>query len=580
MQFVRRVAKLLARLLFVSACIPIAMATWNFWRRNDVPKNTILRLVLDGSIEETPPARLTHFLGSPSDASLHQLAQGIRRAATDPRIIGLLLDVRQPQVGVAQLAELSRAMDVFRDSDKWNASFLETAGEGLPGDGAYALATLADDVILAPPGDIHLGGLRTDVNFVRGALEKAKVRAYVEKRYEYKNYANMFTESAFTPEHRESLVSVLNDVQQTLLELIATNRDVEVDEVKKWVMASPMVSQAAKDARLVDRVAYWDEVLAEAKHVAGNDDPFYDADAYAKLPRHHKKPVHVALIAASGEIVRGEPAGGVPGRPRSGISSNVYAQAFRDAREDNVRAVVLRVDSPGGSAIASDLIRREVELTRRANIPVVVSMGNTAASGGYFISADADWIVAEPSTITGSIGVLSVSFHLREALSHFLGVTFDSYQAIPHPGLIGFLDYPSVEDRKRVGENVDAIYHDFVAKVASGRHRSYEDIQAVARGRIWSGKQAKAHGLVDALGGFDVVEDYLREHLALRDEEELAYRSYPEAPGPLGMVRDLLDVEGRTLGQALATARELSETWMRAQGRETQMRGSVAPRLP
>ncbi|HET6343758.1 MAG TPA: S49 family peptidase, partial [Myxococcota bacterium] len=399
-----------------------------------------------------------------------------------------------------------------------------------------------DEVILSPPGEINLTGLRAEVPFFKETFERVGVQPYTEQRYEYKNFANTFTQTGFTPPHKEALKGVLDDLQQTLLEIIAEGRDVDVPTARTWVSQAPFSADAALEDKLVDRLAYWDEVVEDAKRVAGRDEPFMEADSYGARRALTAGGVRLALIIGAGEINRGESGSGGMGAP-DGIGSDTFAQAFRDARQDGVKGVLFRIDSPGGSYIASDLIRREVELTRKAGIPVVVSMGNTAASGGYFIAADADAIVAEPGTITGSIGVFAASFAVRQALHRWLGVNFDTYETLPHAGSLNWLDPPSDADRARFSQTVDRIYKDFVTKVAAGRHKTYDEIHAVARGRIWSGRQAVQNGLADELGGMETALEALRRLLKLADDQEVHLTLYPEPENALAMLRNLLSVQ-------------------------------------
>lgn len=535
----RRVIHWFSILSFLSFLVLVGGISWSIWRAGRIPQENILRIEFDGPIYESPRPHMGLLMGQPAEPTLHQMLQGIRDAAQDPRIKGLLLDVRTPQLGIAQLEEIAEAIRTFRESGKRIISYFETAGEMGHGDGAFALATLADHVIINPAGDVNLSGLQADVGFYKGALERAHVGVYTEQRYEFKNYANSFHETGFTPAHKESLKFVLDDLQQTLLKMIADNRRVSVPHVRDWVLNAPFSAQAARAVNMVDEVAYWDVVDAQAKHLVDKDDPYLDLGRYCA--RRQKKPqgATVALIVASGEIHRGDGRANLPIAQTASIGSETFAQALRDAREDEVDAVLLRIDSPGGSYIASDVLRHEVALTRDANIPVVVSMGNTAASGGYMLATDADHIIAQAGTITGSIGVLAASFSVREALLHWLGITYDSYATLPHPGTLSFLDPPSVEDKKRLSTSIDRIYHDFVDKVARGRHQQYAAIDQVAKGRIWTGRQALERGLVDELGGYTEATQYLRQRLKLAPGEQIEFVAYPDVPHGFDALRDL-----------------------------------------
>lgn len=539
----------------------IGLIAWSAYQATQVPRASVLKVTLDGPLAETPHPSLGALLGGKTHLTTRGLSEAIRRAAADERITGLLLDVHEPHIGLAQLAEIEEAMAVFRDSGKWNVAYLETAGELGHGDLVYALAACADEIVLSPPGEVGLSGLRADVPFVKGTLERLHVKPLVAQRYEYKNFANTFTQDRFTPEHLESMKTVLDDLQARLLEHMGERRDVEEDVVRSWVMEGPFVAEEAVSRGIVDRLAYWDEVLAEARKLAGRDAPFIEADSYKTRTDFRGGTTAVAFITAAGEITRGE-GGKSPVSPSEGIGSDTLAQAFRDARAAGVKAVLFRIDSPGGSYIASDLIRREVELTRKAGIPVVVSMGSVAASGGYFIAVDADYIVAEPETITGSIGVVAVTFAVRQALHDWLGVTFDSYETLPHPGTLSWLDLPDNVGRARLDKSLDRIYKDFVTKVANGRHKTYDEIHKLAKGRIWSGRQAKANGLVDALGGMETAVTYIKGRLHIAKGQEVELQIFPEPENTLTMLRNMLSLTemrmAPDLQAAVAAVRRLS----------------------
>ena len=523
--------------------LPVACVTYTLFRQEPVHKHSILHVVLDGPVADTPQPSLKTLVGGRMRSTLRELTQSIRRAGTDDRIVGLLLEVRTEQLGIAQVSEISDAIAAFKQSGKWNASFLESAGELGHGDKTYAMACAADQVFLSPPGDVGLSGLRTETPFLKETLARFHVQAFADKRYEYKNFPNTFTQDGYTPEHLEALKHVLDDLQDSLLRMMATGRKVTVEEAKRWVLASPYAASDALEAHLVDHVGYFDEVLAAAEKVAGRSKPLVEVDEYSDPMLDHglRRGSHdVALIVMNGQIVQGE-SGKNPAEPSDMVGSDTITQALRDAREDKVRGVVLRVDSPGGSYVASDLIRREVQLTREAGIPVVVSMGNLAASGGYFVSTDADHIVAQPGTITGSIGVFAASFALREAMNHFLGANFGVYETLPHPGTLQWLDPPNEADRERLSKSLDRIYKDFVTKVSEGRHKTYDEVHKLAKGRIWSGRQALQNGLADELGGIDTALNYLRQRLHLQADDDMRVVYYPEPENALSIVRNLLD---------------------------------------
>jgi protease-4 len=558
---VNRLLRWLGIAFIFTFVMPSALIAYSLLHTPAVPKNSVLHIVLDGPLPELARPNLVNLVSDRMHHSLRQVTAGIRQAAHDERIVGLVLDIRTGALGLAQVAELRDAVLAFKKSSKYNVAFLQTAGELGGGDRAYALATVADKVVLSPPGEINLNGLRAEVPFLKETLARAHVQPYTEQRYEFKNFANTFTQEAFTPEHLASLKQVLDDLQLTLLQMLAEGRHVDVAAAHRWVEEAPWSAQDALAHRLVDRLGYWDDIEAEVEKLAGHADAFLGLDAYTQKSQAKGAATQVAYIVGAGEITTGE-SGNNPVNPSDKIGSDTLAQAFRDAREAGSKAVLFRIDSPGGSYVASDLIRREVELTRRANIPVVVSMGNVAASGGYLIATDADHIVVEPGSITGSIGVFAASFALREALGHFFGAHFGVYETLPHPGNLNALDPPTAADKVRIGRVLDRIYNEFVSKVAQTRHRTYEQIHAVARGHIWSGRQAVDNGLADELGGVETALNYLRKRLKLKEDAAMDLITYPVPDTPLDMLRDYLSFNVRGHGINSTTLQTL---WRQAQ---------------
>jgi protease-4 len=536
------------------------------WFTGGVDNNSVLHVTLDGPLHEGPSSPVAALTGQRHRTPLFELTDKIRAAADDRRIVGLLLDVKEPELGLAQLEELARALEAFRGSHKPSWAYMDTAGEQSRGDGAFALATLANTTVLAPSGMVSLFGLRADVPFAKGVLEKLHVDAHVEKRHEYKSFGDTFDETGFTAPNEEATRSLLTGLQERWLSLVAERRQTDANQVRQWVLGSPWTAKGALSERLIDQMGYRDEVLAAIETLAGRSDPLLDVGAY----EGPKKPVgkqRVAMVLAAGEIKRG--AGDMrPFGDGESIGDETYVDALREAREDGVDAILLRIDSPGGSYLASDLIRREVVLARQQNIPVVVSMGDVAASGGYYIASAADHIVAERGTITGSIGVVAVSFAVRRALNDFFGLRFGTIETLPHPGAPGFLDPPNELERKVLAREIDGIYADFVDKVAESRHRTYAQVHEVAKGRVWTGEQALGHGLVDELGGLDAALGALRKRLQLEPEAPLTLVPYPEPSSAWDVVRDALAAQAQAaaLVSAKAGALERLSAWLASTG--------------
>ena len=533
--------------------VPVVLVAYGLMRQPQVAKQSVLHVTLDGPLPEVARPALANFVSQRMHHSLRQITQSIRMAAADDRIVGLVLDIRTAGLGLAQISELRDAVAVFAASHKYNAAYLQSAGESGRGDGVYALATAAKQVILSPAGEINLTGLRSEVPFLKDAFARLKIRPYTEQRYEFKNYANTFTQANFTPAHLAALKGVVDDLQQTLIDMIAEGRQVTHAQARSFVQDAPWSSEDALTHKLVDKVAYWDEVRDEIEKLAKRDEALVDLDTYVTRTTPAKGGVNVAFIVGAGQIDVGDN-GKNPLEAKDSMGSDTMVQAFREARDDGAKAIVLRVDSPGGSYLASDLVRREVELTRQAGIPMVVSMGDVAASGGYLVATDADHIVVEPGTITGSIGVLAASFALRETLEHFTGVHVGTYESLPHPGTLNILDPPTDEDRSRIGRSIDRIYRAFVTRVAQTRHKTYDEIHALAKGRIWSGNQAVQNGLADELGGIETALAYVRKRLNLAAGVPLRLTTYPQPDSPLDILRDYLSMNVSMLAPALVHA--------------------------
>ena len=505
--------------------------------RVSIPSRGVLHIKLDGPLVEHAEIKLSHLLGEPKPTTLRSVTDSIRRAGNDKRIVGVLIDIGSPELGVAQLQELEDAMAQFRASGKWTEAFMETAGDGSRGTGAYAAAILADKVILAPPGDVNLVGIEAESMFFAGTFEKLDIKVHFEQRYEYKNAANQFTEKAFTPAHRESLKALVDDLQADVVHHIAARRKVDEAQARAWISGGPYLAPQALEHKLVDRLAYWDEVQKEVDDLTGDRDRLIELQHYWEDGRLHDSGPAIGLIEVSGAIVRGESPSGVA---RDNVGSDTISRGLREARDAKVKGVLLRIDSPGGSYIASDVARREVEVTRNAGIPVVVSMGSVAASGGYFIAMDSDYIVAEPSTITGSIGVYAGGFAVREALNKWLGITVDAYRTMPNANVFSQTTPFTPERIAVMKAGADRVYQDFVSKVAARRNKDFAAIDAVAKGRVWSGKAALERGLVDELGSAELALKRLRERVGLADTAQVTLTEYPESKGAWEVIRQML----------------------------------------
>jgi protease-4 len=433
----------------------------------------------------------------------HQLSPILRAlhdAAADPHVVGLIAKVGGG-LPWASMQELRLGVRAFAASGKPTFAWAESFGEGSADMASYVLATAFDKIWLQPGGGLGLLGVAVETTFIRGALDHLGVEPQLEQRHEFKNAADRFMRTEFTDAHRTALDRLAESVFTDAVAAIAQGRGIEVARVREIADTGPRTAPEARDAGLVDELGYRDEVYAALRSRVGSDAELLFADRWRprrrpSLPARRKG--HVALVEVRGVIASGRTRRGPMGRQ---VGSDSVGAALRAATNDeHVRAVVLRVDSPGGSAVASDTIWREVCRVRDAGKPVVVSMGKVAASGGYYIACPADVIVALPSTLTGSIGVLGGKMVVRELLDRVgltTGTVSHGARALMFSQRRGFSD----DERERLAATIDAIYDDFVAKVAQGRERPIDEIESVARGRVWTGSDALDIGLVDELGG-------------------------------------------------------------------------------
>ncbi|MEU5884630.1 signal peptide peptidase SppA [Spirillospora sp. NPDC047279] len=513
----------------------------------------VLELDLTEGIVETPPADPLAALLSMRRTHLRDVLDGLRRARSDARVRALVVKITGG-IGLAMAQELREAVIAVREAGKLTVAWAETFGEGGRGTVPYYLASAFDRVYLQPTGEVGLTGVALEEPFFAGALEKAGVKPEFAKRYEYKTAANTFMEKAYTPEHEESSQRLVTSLGEQITAGVAASRGLPVDKVRELTDRGPLLASEALDAGLVDRLAYRDEVYADLRKEAGDNALLRYVARYnrthslsRRLPQPGKHDV-VALVNAHGPIRLGRSGRGGP-LPGQGpaMGSDTIGAALRSAvKDERVKAIVLRVNSPGGSAVASDVIWREVVLAREAGKPVVVSMGNVAASGGYYIAMAADTIVAQPGTITGSIGVVVGKAVVNDLLER-VGVGLGSVADGEHARMFSATKDFSESEWERINASLDQIYADFTGKVAEGRGLSRERVHELARGRVWTGSDAKEHGLVDELGGLDLALDLARKKGGLATDAPV--RPYPHT-SPLERLRPPESSEDRTAAGA------------------------------
>jgi protease IV len=514
-------------------------------RATEVPAETLLTLDLgDGLIEQRPDNPLARAsLGRA--LVLREAVTALHAAGRDPRVKGLLIHAGWGSPGLAQMQELRDAIADFRAQGKPVTAFAETFGEAGSGTLHYYLASAAGEVWMQPSGDLGMTGFALQQPFLRGLLADLGVQAQFGQREEYKGAMSLFTEDRMPEPQRRNLQRYLDSALGQIVTAVAEARNQEAGALRDLVDAAPYRGEEALRLGLVDRLGYWDEVRAEVKAAAGVDPKWLSLRAYNRaLPPIDDGPV-VALVQGEGPIVldsgENDPVFG-----RVAMGAVDIGRALAEAIDDpEVEAILFRIDSPGGSYVGSDTIWREVQRARDLGKPLVVSMGNVAASGGYFVSAAATAIVAQPGTLTGSIGVVSGKFSL-ENLSRDIGVTWDGVRAGRRADMWSPDDPLTPDEWDWLQQTLDSTYADFTGKVAAGRGLAQEDVRAVAKGQIWSGADARDAGLVDELGGYRKALDLAKAAAGIPEETQVRLRHFPEQRAPYAaLLEDLLggDVE-------------------------------------
>ena len=471
----------------------------------------VLEIDLTRGLQTADPTDPLAALRARNTPLLRDVLAGLRRGAQDGDVAGVVVHVSDA-VTIAQAEELGAAITGFCAVGKATIAWSETFGELSPGTVAYYLASRAQTIWMQPSGAVGLTGITLQMSTVRGTLDKIGAQPQIGQRHEYKTAAEQFMSTEITAPNREMTQRIADSVLEQVSASVQRHRGLSADQVDRAVSASPLSGDQALEHGLVDRLGYRDDVYADLYEELGSEGEvrLQYAHRYARhvasRPKEQLKrrsqPV-VAVVPVHGGIVTGRGAGSPLGGPSSG-SETVCAALRLAAADDDVKAVVLKVDSPGGSYVASDAIRDAIGKVKATGRPVVAAMGQVAASGGYFVSMPADHIVALPTTLTGSIGVLGGKVVLAETFAR-LGVQRESVGAGRHATM--FATTAAFDDTEwvRVNEWLDTVYDDFTAKGAADRGIDLEDFEPLARGRVWTGADARERGLVDQLGGLETA---------------------------------------------------------------------------
>ncbi|HEX9963165.1 MAG TPA: signal peptide peptidase SppA, partial [Pyrinomonadaceae bacterium] len=513
---------------FLIAIIGIALLAESFGKP-DVPNNSVLVLNVSGELPdysaEDPMAKV---FGMESPQSFSSLMTQMRKAKVDSRIGAVLLNVNFPGIGWGKADELRGAIAELRASGKPVYAFMEIGMNK-----EYYIASAAEKVFLPPAGDIYINGFSAEVTFYRGSLDKLGIEPEVIAIGKYKNAPDQFTRKEMSEAHSEVMNAIIDEYYNRFINGIAESRKKSPEDVKAMVDNAPYHAAEAKQLGLIDEAAYRDQVYDELKkrlgYKEGDKIRLVSGSSYKEISADSlglNNGERVAVVYASGAINIGRSSRSAFGG--ESLGSDTLVKAINDAAEDTtIKAIVLRVDSPGGSALASDLMWHAIE-NAKAKKPVVVSMADVAASGGYYIACNANKIVAEPSTLTGSIGVFMGKPSLK-GFNDWLGISTQYVQRGKNSGIFRTGDKWTEEEKKKMEEQTNKIYwDDFVPKVAKGRGKTNEDVNTIAQGRVWTGAQAKERGLVDEIGGLEKSIEIAKQLANLPADKDVSRVVFPE----------------------------------------------------
>lgn len=508
-----------------------------------MPAHATLTLDLADGITEQP-ARLPFSFDR--SIAIPDLVRALEAAAQDRRVDNLVLYLGRGDVNIAQVQEIRDAIQTFKKSGKRVDAFAESFGEGGNGTLHYYLASIADKITLQPSGDLRLTGFHLETPFLKGAFDRLGITARMGQRKEFKGAVNTFTQSSMPEPQRQNMQQLADSWLKQVIGDIARNRKLDPQAVRQAIDRAPLSADEAKQVGLVDVLAYRD-AIDKTSRFADHDQQVSLAGYAKRVALPSKSKTTIATIYGVGPVVLA-PSETDLFHGSITMGADTLRDAFDDAIADHVSAIILRVNSPGGSYTAADTIWRAVSRARAANIPVIVSMSGVAASGGYFVAAPATKIVAEPGTITGSIGVFGGKI-IVDGLLKNLSIGVDGISAGAQADIDSAVKDFSPSEWQNLQHSLDVIYADFTGKVASGRHLDPAKTEQIAQGQIWTGSDAKDRGLVDALGGWSVALGLAKQEAGIRKDETVALVTYPSNERQAGQLIARLIHGGATRGE-------------------------------
>lgn len=529
----------------------------------EVRKGSVVEIVLQGSVQELPSANPLHQVFG-SGLNLWELGRALQVAAKDDRVTGVYLEIHPLLLRWGQVEELRDYLHQFQRSGKPIHALL--AVDLLEEDELY-LASAADSITLNPDAGLLVNGLRAEVTFFKKTLEKLGIQPDFLQFKEYKS-PELYTRRKLSPEIRGMLESILEDIQKRFVTTVVRERNMEEARLQELITRGMASAPVALEEGLVDALGYKDQLEQKFMSSSEGDKKYrpLSVSRYLKAVKgklRSRAKHQVALIGGVGSIMAGE-----SDPLEQTMGGTTMASHLRDIRKDErIKGVIFRVDSPGGSAVGSDVVWREITLLEKANKPVVVSMSGVAGSGGYYISMGARRIISQPSTLTGSIGVIFGKFNVR-GLYDWLGMSVDQVKLSPNADIFSAFTSLTPEQKKQVESWMSTIYERFVRKAAEGRNMTYEQFEPKAHGRIYTGAQAKALGLVDDLGGLQVAVEQVKQALQLEEKDEIELVLFPKPKSFWELLRS-----GEFLGVNQSSS--LAE-WLE---REVRVLGTPAPWL-
>jgi protease IV len=546
-------------LVFLSVILLFVVALRFRESAPSIAGNSVLVLRLSGELPEKPPMELPSFVGDDhTPLTVIGVWSALEKAAADARIRAVVLQPEGLSAGWAKLEELRLDIQKFKKSGKPVFAYLRQ-----PGTREYYVASGADRIYLGPSEPVMVKGLRAEMMFFKKTLDKLGVSMEIEHAGKYKDFGDMFTRSDMSPETREVMTSVVDDLYANLVGGIAAGRRKSPEEVGAIIDQGPFTAPQALKAGLVDALRFEDQMWGELKDKIKAEPSRVSMDKYSRITAESlglEGKSHIALVVGEGDMLRGNP--GDDGAGENSLTSYGFNKLLRRVENDSlVKGVVVRIDSPGGEVTASDEIWRQMNLLSKKK-PVVISMSDAAASGGYYMAMTGDPIVAYAATLTGSIGVVFGKPNLH-GLYDKLGITKEAIQRGKNAGIDSDYTPLSPDERAKLKEGIDETYQDFVSKVADARHRKFAEIEPLAQGRVWLGSQAKVRGLVDEIGGLDKAIEMVKQKAKIPAGERVSLMIYPGRRSLLDLILKKSQEDALEVKVAQVLGRMPFHAWLR-----------------